>query len=37
MFPPGGRVKPVVYRCEVTRDDRIQFVPLAVERVMTMR
>jgi len=32
MFPPGGQLRLLVYRCEVTRDDRVQFVPLGVQR-----
>jgi hypothetical protein len=31
IFPPGSRVKLFVFRCEVTRDSRLEFVPLAVE------
>jgi len=31
IFPPGSRVKLFVFRCEVTRDARIEFVPLAVD------
>jgi hypothetical protein len=29
MFPPGGRVRLRMFRCEVTRDGRIQLAPLS--------
>jgi hypothetical protein len=32
MFRAGERLRLLVYRCEVTRDHRIQFVPLDVGR-----